>query len=175
MSLKAKPMPSLDYLNSILELKDGLLYNKITRNSRAVKGNLAGAISNKYRLISLHGKPYLVHRITYFMAHGNCPDFVDHINGDTFDNHVDNLRPATRFQNQWNQGLSKANTSGVKGLSWSKTENKWFACIRYNGKNKNLGYFETKELGAEFLQLAREMLHGSYANHGKFKENISCH
>jgi hypothetical protein len=175
MSLKAKPMPSLDYLNFILELKDGLLYNKITRNSRAVKGNLAGAISNKYRLISLHGKPYLVHRIAYFMAHGNCPDFVDHINGDSFDNHVDNLRPATKSQNQWNQGLKKTNTSGVKGLSWAKTENKWLACIRYNGKNKNLGYFETKELGAEFLQLAREMLHGSYANHGKFKENISCH
>lgn len=174
MSFKAKPMPSMDYLNSILELKNGLLYNKITRSSRAVKGNLAGAVSNKYMLICLHGKAYLVHRIAYFMAYGNCPDFIDHINGDSFDNHIDNLRPATRSQNQWNKGLNKANTSGVKGLSWAKKENKWLACIRYNGKNKNLGYFESKELGAEFLELARELLHGNYANHG-YKENLPCH
>ena len=53
MSLKAKPMPSMDYLNSILEFKDGLLYNKITRNSRAVAGTLAGAISGKYKGITL--------------------------------------------------------------------------------------------------------------------------
>jgi hypothetical protein len=79
MSLKAKPMPSLDYLNSILEFKDGLLYNKITRNSRAVKGQLAGAVSGKYKLICLHGKPFLAHRVAYYMANGSCPDFIDHI------------------------------------------------------------------------------------------------
>ena len=173
MSLKAKPMPSMDYLNSVLEFKDGLLYNKITRNSRAVKGKLAGAVSGKYRLITLFSKAFLAHRIAYYMTHGTCPDYIDHIDGDSYNNHIDNLRPATLSQNQWNHGLNKANTSGVKGLSWAKTQNKWFACIRYNGKNKNLGYFESKELGAEFLELARELLHGNYANHG-YKENVLC-
>ena len=166
-------MPSLDYLNSILEFKDGVLYNKITRNSRSVKGTLAGAISGKYRLITIHGRPFLVHRIAYYMAHGTCPDYLDHINNDRFDNRVENLRPVTPSQNQWNHALNKANTSGVKGLSWAKKCSKWLACIRYNGKNKNLGYFESKELGAEFLELARELLHGDYANHG-YKENLSC-
>jgi hypothetical protein len=174
MSLKAKPMPSLDYLNSILELKDGLLYNKITRNSHCVKGTLAGSKKGKYRLIMIQKKAFLVHRIAYFMKHGNCPEYIDHIDNNSQNNHIDNLRPATKVQNQWNQGLNKANTSGVKGLSWAKSQNKWLACIRYKGKNNNLGYFETKELGAEFLQLARELLHGNYANHGN-KENIPCH
>jgi len=174
MSLKAKPMPSLEYLNSILEIKDGLLYNKITRNSRSIKGELAGAKSKKYCIITLNSKAYLVHRVIYYMAHGHCPDFVDHIDNNIQNNHIDNLRPATRSENQWNKSLNKKNTSGVKGLSWAKKQNKWLACIRYKGKNKNLGYFESKELGAEFLELARELLHGSYANHG-YKENISCH
>jgi hypothetical protein len=174
MSLKTKPMPSLDYLNSILEFKDGLLYNKITRNSRALKGNLAGRVSGFYRYISVNSQQYLLHRIAYYMVHGTCPEIIDHINNDKFDNRVENLRPATTSQNACNRKLSKLNTSGVKGLSWAKTQNKWFACIKINNKNKNLGYFETKELGAEFLHLAREMLHGSYANHGN-KENISCH
>jgi len=174
MTLKAKPMPSMDYLNSILEFKDGILYNKITRNSRAVKGQLAGSVSGKYRLICLHGKPFLVHRVAYYMVHGTCPDFIDHINGDRFDNRIENLRPATPRQNSCNIGLNSKNTSGVKGLSWAKKPQKWLACIRYNGKNKNLGYFESKELGAEFLELARELLHGDYANHG-YKENLPCH
>jgi hypothetical protein len=173
MSLKAKPMPSLDYLNSILEFKDGVLYNKITRNSRAVKGQLAGAVSGKYRLICLHGEPFLVHRIAYYMVNGTCPDFIDHINGDRFDNRIENLRPATRSENACNIGLKRTNTSGVKGLSWAKKPQKWLACIKLNGKNKNLGYFESKELGAEFLELARELLHGNYANHG-YKENVFC-
>ena len=171
---KIKPMPSMDYLNSILELKDGLLYNKVTRNSHSVKGALAGSKKRKYHLVLIHKKAYLVHRITYYMAHGTCPDCIDHIDGNSQNNHIDNLRPATMSENQWNQGLNKLNTSGVKGLSWAKKSNKWIACIRYNGKNRNLGYFETKELGAEFLHLARELLHGDYANHG-LKENIPCH
>jgi hypothetical protein len=169
-----KEMPSLDYLNSILEFKDGILYNKITRNSRCLKGNLAGSISGNYRTITINNKPFLVHRIAYYMAHGNYPDYIDHINNDKLDNRVENLRSVTPSQNQCNQLLNKTNKSGVKGLSWAKTQNKWFACIRYKGKNRNLGYFEDKEMGKEFLELARELLHGSYANHG-YKENLSCH
>ena len=173
MGHKANPLPPLDYLNAVLEFKDGLLYNKISRNSRCIAGTLAGSISGRYRLITLLGKPYSIHRVAYYMAHGNCPEYLDHINNDRFDNRVENLRPVTLSQNQWNHSLSKANKSGVKGLSWAKKPKKWLASIRYNGKNKNLGYFESKELGAEFLELARELLHGKYANHG-YKENIPC-
>ena len=172
MTVASRVFPSLDYLNSVLEFKDGILYNKVTRNSKALKGELAGAVSGKYRLITLNNKPFLAHRIAYYMVYGNCPANIDHINGDRFDNRIENLRPATKKQNAFNVGLKRTNTSGVKGLSWAKKPQKWLACIKINGKNKNLGYFESKELGAEFLELARDMLHGSFANHGKFKENI---
>lgn len=166
MSLKAKPMPSLEYLNSILEFKDGLLYNKVTRNSRAVKGRLAGSDAGPYRLICLHGKPFLVHRVTYYMANANCPDFIDHIDENKYNNHIDNLRPATRSENQLNRKLTKSNTSGVKGISWASRQNKWYACLNIKGKNKNLGYFESLDMAKEFIELAREMAHGKFTNHG---------
>jgi len=41
--------------------------------------------------------------------------------------------------------------------------------MRINGKQKHLGTFDTKELAAEFLDLARDMVHGDYANHGTFR------
>jgi hypothetical protein len=174
MSVASRVFPSMEYLNSVLEFKDGILYNKITRNSRCLAGRKAGAICGRYNTICLFGQSYLLHRVAFYMKHGYCPNHLDHIDCDGHNNHIDNLRPATPHENQCNQGLTKSNKSGVKGLSWSKQQNKWFACIRYNGKNKNLGYFENKELGAEFLGLARDMLHGSFANHGQFKENIFC-
>jgi hypothetical protein len=42
-----------------------------------------------------------------------------------------------------NTGLSKANTSGVKGVSFLKGRNKWRASINLAGKKVNLGTFNT--------------------------------
>lgn len=41
--------------------------------------------------------------------------------------------------------LSLGNTSGIKGVSWDRSRNKWLAFKRANGKTKNLGRFNTKE------------------------------
>lgn len=38
-----------------------------------------------------------------------------------------------------------SNKSGVRGVSWSTRDNKWAAAISINGKQKNLGRFETIE------------------------------
>ena len=165
--------PSLEYLHSVFEIKDGCLYNKVQRNSRVKVGELSGSYSGKYALVTLHGISWQVSRILFYMTHGYMPIHVDHIDGDTQNNHIDNLRGATAKQNQANQGINKANTSGVKGVSWASRYNKWYACIRYNGKNKNLGYFDSIDDAKEFIKLAREMVHGAFANHG-YKENVSC-
>lgn len=43
------------------------------------------------------------------------------------------------------QKVSKNNTSGVKGVSFIASRNKWKASIGINGKNKTIGWFSTKE------------------------------
>ena len=40
---------------------------------------------------------------------------------------------------------SKANTSGVVGVSWDKSRDKWFAEIIVQGKRHFLGRFDTLE------------------------------
>lgn len=166
MPLKAKPLPSLEYLNSVLEFRDGLLYNKVTRNSRAVKDNLAGTKSGNYSAITLLGEQFLLHRIIYFMTHGFCPDFIDHIDGNPLNNKIDNLRKTTIAENALNVKLTKRNTTGYKNVTKRKSQTKWCVSIKINGKNKHLGLFEDLELADLVATEARDKFFGNLANHG---------
>jgi hypothetical protein len=68
------------------------------------------------------------------------------------------LREATNSQNGKNLGLSKANTSGFKGVCFDKRTNKWRATIKVNFKSKCLGRFEAIEEAAK----AREEAEAKY-------------
>ena len=75
---------------------------------------------------------------------------VDHIvhpprKANKYDNRKSNLRIATNQENTFNHHLSIANTSGVTGVTWSKSHNKWQAYIGHNMKHIHLGYFDDFE------------------------------
>jgi hypothetical protein len=88
---------------------------------------------------------------------------VDHDNHDTLDNRRDNLRVCSRQQNRFNQGLRSNNTSGFKGVSWSKKLSKWWGNIRINGKTLHLGYFASKEEAARAYDEAAKKHFGEFA------------
>lgn len=71
---------------------------------------------------------------------------IDHINGDKLDNRRVNLRVVTHQRNQVNRKrLSKANTSGIRGVSRTKASSlkPWLAQITVDRKNIYLGIFAT--------------------------------
>lgn len=81
---------------------------------------------------------------------------VDHINHNGLDNRRENLRVCTQSENQRNS--RKINRSSkYRGVSWRKREKKWQVIIRYSGKIKWLGYFESEIEAAkaynEFIQV----------------------
>lgn len=88
---------------------------------------------------------------------------IDHVSGETLDNRRSNLRFATHAQNLRNQGLSRNNTSGYKGVNWHRKTKKWIARITLNRKSIHLGYYDTPELGHAAYTLAAEKYHGEFA------------
>lgn len=75
----------------------------------------------------------------------NAPNgmVVDHINHNTLDNTVDNLRVVTHLENARNRKGAQRNnkTSGIRGVSWHKKTKKWRVQISFNGRRITKGYF----------------------------------
>lgn len=164
-------MITQNYLKSILH------YNPETGvfiwiNSRrgGWNGKTAGRRDGRYFRIEILKKGYLIHRLAWLYMFGYIPECIDHINGDTSDNRIQNLRVATRSQNSMNQKLKSNSTSGIKGVHWHKVMNKWMAHITINQKLFRLGYFDDIDDAEKAVIEARNRLHGEFANHGEFKQ-----
>jgi hypothetical protein len=55
----------------------------------------------------------------------------------------ENCRFVTRSQNNKNRRARKNGSSRFKGVSYMRTRKKWLACIRHDGRTKNLGHYAT--------------------------------
>jgi hypothetical protein len=162
--------PSLNRLNELFEYKNGNLYNKIDRNSKSKKDDIAGSYSGRYGLITIDSQAHTLHKIIFFMHHKYLPEAIDHINGNKHDNRIENLREADFSKNQYNRALNNNNKSGVKNVYWCKTRNRWVAGVRFQGKKIGLGVFDKLEDAAEIVKNFREKNHGDFVNHGTFRE-----
>jgi len=94
-----------------------------------------------YSVTSIDGVRTCMHRLIM-----NAPRhlFVDHINHDTMDNRVSNLRICTHQENSRNKKKVK-NESGHTGVILDKRRNKWQARIKVDYKHIFLGYFDDIE------------------------------
>ncbi len=88
---------------------------------------------------------------------------VDHESRNTLDCRSENLRVATASQNGCNRGKNRNNTSGFKGVTWSKATRKWLAQIVVNGRHKYLGVFGNIHEAAAAYDSAAIVLHGDFA------------
>ena len=88
---------------------------------------------------------------------------LDHINTDKLNNRRSNLRVCTRQQNNCNTNKQSNNTSGFKGVSFFKRDQKFVAQIGINGKKRHLGYFATPEAAHEAYSQAALQHHGEFA------------
>jgi hypothetical protein len=88
---------------------------------------------------------------------------VDHINHDTLDNRIENLRLVDRAANQANQsvhrmGTRRRKTSRFKGVHLSGERTAWVAQIAVGGTVRYLGRFRDEESAARAYDAAAEGL-----------------
>ena len=149
-------------------LKELLTYNENTgvfvwnkhRGGFASKGSVAGALSQGYRNIMVDKKTFQAHRLAWLYVDGKFPDKdLDHINLKRDDNRIKNLREVNDSENKQNQRKYSTNTSGYKGVFWSKSSKKWAAAICVNYKIISLGTFEKIEDAATSYENAANKFH----------------
>ena len=121
----------------------GELTNRFNINGRALKDDLSGYVNDSgYRVVRVKGKTYRCHRIVWEMHNGPISKDleIDHINRIRNDNRIENLRLATRHEQNLNlsQRVSK---TGVTGVVYRKKNSKWQAQIGFKGRHIYLGIF----------------------------------
>lgn len=130
-------------------------------------GKAAGTLKVKdgwrFVQICIDSKTYLAHRLIWWLLNGEEPCLIDHVNRDSTDNRIENLRQATRSQNGANSIKKKGVTSKFKGVSFDKQANKFMASICKDRKTINLGRFSREEDAARAYNDAAVRMYGQYA------------
>lgn len=102
------------------------------------------------------GKAYYEHRLAWLLAYGVFPPGqLDHVDGDTSNNTVSNLRLATTAENCQNiprRGASRA----VNG--------RWRARIMLDGASVSLGTFATEDEALAAYAAAKLRMHPTWAS-----------
>lgn len=129
--------------------------------------NVAGwvTVCNKafYKKLNINKKTYYLHRIIFLFHHGYMPKIIDHINGDSLDNRIENLREATQSQNCANQRIKTNNKLGVKGIHQDKKSKKYIAKIMLNRKSIWLGSYCLLEDAIEAHRVGSKKYFGEFA------------
>ena len=111
---------------------------------KSVKNKQAGTPNHLgYIIVLFKSKPYKAHRLAWLLTHGSWPrQMIDHIDGNTSNNALSNLRDVDNKTNQCNRHKARADSkSGLMGAS--PFRNKWKAQIKRNGIIKYLGLYDT--------------------------------
>lgn len=106
-------------------------------------GDIAGTIKAGYVVLAIGKSRFRAHRIAWLITYGEFPDDddIDHANRARSDNRIFNLRLKSRSLNNHNAPKRSDNSSGFKGVSWSKSKQRWWAKINVDKEMHHIGYF----------------------------------
>lgn len=156
-------MITQERLKELFEYKDG----RLDRRGRRAKGGRhkpIGTWDNRgYLRVAIDKKRYSVHRLIFLYHHGYIPEFLDHINRDRGDNRIENLRECTQQQNMANSSISKRNTTGYRGVFYSKDVGKHASRINHGGRVRLIGYFDTPQEAAHWYNVVARIHYGEFA------------
>jgi len=157
-----------ELVKQFFDYQDGKLFWKISRTNSIKVGDEAGTLNKVgYRQIGLkiNNKKaiFATHRLIYLYHYGFIPKEVDHINLVKTDNRIENLREATRSQNNINRLPRSDNKSGVSGVYFCKKSKLWIARLWINKKCVWMQKFNTLEEAAEVRHEKNVLINKDFA------------
>lgn len=153
-------------LRDLLYIDGGVFFNRVCRGKLNGMTEAGCKRSDGYTVIMIDKQSYLAHHLMWLWHSGELPSGydIDHIDMDRSNNHISNLRKATRSQNMMNTKAHKDSKSGIKNVFFRKDTNKWAVRLTVNGKYKSFGCFDDLELAELVANEAREKYHAEFAN-----------
>lgn len=126
-------------------------------------GSPIGSVSSRnYLQITYKRATFMLHRLAWLHHYGQMPTlYIDHINGNTLDNRIANLREVTQAENMQNAKMHSDNKSGYMGVYWHRGAKRWRAAIALNQKITFLGLFDTPEEASAAYLSAKKRLHST--------------
>lgn len=134
---------------------------KVSVGNKIKTGDFAGSRTKTGWQIAVEGKDYLAHRVVWLLCNKSiCHDkVIDHLNGDSFDNRISNLKMKSRANNARNRKYKNKshNTLGVI-LEVYNTGQKYFSAtwVDLSGKAKKKKFSIAKLGENEAYRLAKE-------------------
>jgi len=102
-------------------------------------------------------------RVAFALANNTWHRIIDHVNGDTSDNRIVNLRPATDAQNSWNK-FKTTRPDKLRGAFFDR--GRWTASVNHGNRKIHLGRFVTEQEAHDaYCAFVREN-RGEFANTG---------
>jgi len=112
-----------------------------------------------YAIRGEKGKTISMHRQILGCKKG---EHTDHINHNTLDNRIDNIRKCTIAQNQYN-AMPRKGTSKYKGVYLYRDRNKWHAEVVFKGKHYHLDWYKSEKKAAKAYDVKAKELFGEFA------------
>jgi len=148
--------------------KGRLFWKNPTKYHPRVKGAEAGCARKqsrgqlRYWYVKIGGRSFKRAHLVFLACVGRAPrGVVDHINGNSMDDRISNLREATRTENARNHGAYRKTSglpTGVKKLG----DGRFQARITVNKKTLSLGVFSSAEAAAARYQQSKETEFGTF-------------
>jgi len=160
--------------NKVVDRRDGLIFILLSMNYIAIMDDtlcMWEVLKNHQFCCNVHGgRPYAVTNISkersksgkrehVYLHHFVCPKIkgmtVDHINGNSLDNRVVNLRSVSYRINVLNSKPKSTNTTGIVGLARQPFRNRWL--VKWSDEHHKVmyKYFSDSRFGG--MERAKEL------------------
>lgn len=167
-------------LHEIFEYRDGVLYWKDRRVDSFKTNDKRGPLwSYKRWAKRFLGKPagfmggnglmYVnykcfmpLHRVIFLYHHGWLPEIVDHIDRDSSNNLIENLRPADKSKNSMNSRTRRDSSTGVRNVVKCHQTGKFSVSVTANGETRWCGRHDTIQEASQIAEQERRRLHGEF-------------